>query len=50
MAVAHLPLDFRPGGQRGHRVHYYHIQGAGADQGLSDLQTLFTGVRLGDQH
>ena len=50
MGVAHVPLDFRPGGQRGHRVHHHHVDGAGAHQGLADLQSLLTGVRLGDEH
>ena len=49
-AVPHLALDLRPGHQGGHRVHHHHVQRAGADQGLGDLQGLLAGVRLGDQH
>ena len=49
-AVAHLTLDLRPGHQRRHGVHHDHVDGAGADQGLGDLQRLLAGVRLGDQH
>ena len=50
MAVAHVPLDLRPGGQRGHGVHHHHVDGPGAHQGLTDLQPLLAGVRLRDEH
>ena len=50
MAVAHVPLDLRPGGEGGHGVHHHHIDGAGAHQCLADLQSLLAGVGLGDEH
>ena len=50
MAVAHVALDLRPGGQGGDGVHHHHIQRAGADQGFTDLQALLAGVGLGDEH
>ena len=50
MGVTHVALDLRPGSQRGHRVHHHHVDGAGADQSLTDLQSLFAGVGLGDEH
>ena len=50
MAVAHVALDLRPGGEGRHRVHHHHVDGAGAHQGLADLQPLLAGVRLGDEH
>ena len=49
-AVAHLALDLRPGHESRHAVHHHHVNGAGADQGLGDLQGLLAGVRLRDQH
>ena len=49
-AVAHLALDLGPGHQGSHGVHHHHVDGAGADQGLGDLQGLLAGVRLGDEH
>ena len=48
-AVAHLPFDFRPGGQRRHGVDDDDVHRARAHQGVGDLQRLLAGVRLGDQ-
>ena len=50
MGVAHIALDLGPGGQGSHRVHHHYVDGAGADQSLTDLQALLAGVRLGDEH
>ena len=49
-AVAHLALDLRPGHQGRHGVHHHHINGAGAHQGLGDLQGLLAGIGLGNEH
>ena len=50
MAVAHVALDLRPGGQRRHGVHHHHVDGAGAHQCFADLKALLSGIRLGDEH
>ncbi len=47
MGVAHVALDLRLGHQGRHGVHHHHVHGAGADQGLGDLQRLLAGVGLG---
>ena len=49
MGVAHLALDLGPGGERRHRVDHHHVERAGADQHVGDLERLFAGVGLGDQ-
>ena len=49
MGVAHLALDLGPGGQGGHRVDDHHVERPGADQHVGDLESLLTGVGLGDQ-
>ena len=50
MGVAHVPFDLGPRGERGHRVHHHHVDGAGAHQSFTDLQPLLAGVRLRNQH
>ena len=37
VGVAHVALDLGAGDQGGHGVHDDHVQGAGADQGFTDL-------------
>src|SRR5512133_1864780 len=49
MAVAHLALDLGLRGQRRDRVDGDDVEGAGADQQLSDLERLLARVRLGDE-
>ena len=46
MAVSHLSLDLCLGNQGCNRVHDYNIQSAGAHHSLSDLQSLFSVIRL----
>ena len=47
VGIAHLALDFRPRGERRHRVYHQHIHRAGTHQHLGHFQCLFTGIRLG---
>ena len=47
--VADLAVQLGAGDQRGHGVHHQHVDGAGADQRLGDVQSLLAGIRLGDQ-
>ena len=49
VGVAHLALELGLGDQGGHRVDDHHVDGAGADQRLDDLEGLLAGVRLGDE-
>ena len=49
MGVAHLALDLGPGSQGGHRVDDHHVKRPGADEHVSDLESLLAGVGLGDQ-
>ena len=46
--IAHLAVDLGLGHQRRDRVDDQHVQRAAADQGLSDLQGLLAGIRLGN--
>ena len=48
--VTHLSLDLGPGCERGHGVDHDHGDGPRADEHVGDLQSLLTGVGLGDQH
>src|SRR5262245_22900012 len=47
--VAHLALDLGPRHQRRHRVDDDHVERAGADEHVGDLERLLTGVGLADQ-
>ena len=47
--VAHLAVEFGLRGQRRHRVDDEHVDGAGAHQGVGDLERLLARVGLGDQ-
>ena len=49
MGVAHLALDLGPGRERGDRVDDDHVDRAGADEHVGDLERLLAGVGLGDQ-
>src|ERR1039458_2306150 len=49
MRVAHLAVQLGLGHQGSHRIHDQHINGAGLDQRLSDLERLFAGVGLRDE-
>ena len=49
MGVPHLPLDLSLGNQGRHGVDDDDVQTARTHEHVSDLQGLFTGVRLGDQ-
>ncbi len=49
VGIAHLAFDFSLGGQRGHGIDDDDINRVGADQHIADFQSLFAGVRLGDQ-
>ena len=49
MGIAHLALDLRLRGERGHRVDDHHVDGAGANEGIGDLEGLLARVRLRDQ-
>src|SRR5580704_338851 len=40
MAVTHLAVEFGLGDQRRNRIHYQHIDSAGADQGFCDFQSV----------
>ena len=48
MRVAHLAFDLGAGHERGHRVDDDHVERAGADEHVGDLERLLTGVGLGD--
>ena len=48
--IAHLAFQFGLGGQRRDRVDHHDVDAAGAHQRVGDLQRLFAGVGLGDQH
>ena len=47
--VAHLALDLGPGHERGDRVDDDHVERAGADEHVGDLERLLAGVGLADQ-
>ena len=49
MGVAHVPLELGTGNQSGDRVDHDHIQSAGADQHVRDLEGLLPRVWLGDE-
>jgi hypothetical protein len=49
VAVAHVALDLGLGGQGSDRVDHDQIDGAGADQGVDDLQRLLAAVGLRHQ-
>jgi hypothetical protein len=44
--VAHLAVDLRARRERGDGVDHDEIDGAGADQGVGDLEALLTAVGL----
>ena len=46
--VAHLAFDLGAGHERGHRVDDDHVERAGADEHVGDLERLLAGVGLGD--
>ncbi len=48
--IAHLAFQFGLGRQRRHRIDHHDVDAAGAHQRVGDLQRLFAGVGLGDQH
>src|SRR5581483_11696398 len=48
VAVTHLALDLGARHERGDRVDDDHVDRAGPDQRLGDLERLFAGVRLAD--
>ena len=48
--IAHLAFEFGLGRQRRDRVDHHDVDAAGAHQRVGDLQRLFAGVGLGDQH
>ena len=48
--IAHLAFQFGLGGQGRDRVDHHDVHAAGAHQRVGDLQRLFAGVGLGDQH
>ena len=47
--LAHLALELDPRRQRGDRVDGDHVDGAGADEDVDDLERLLAVVGLGDQ-
>ena len=49
MGVAHLALDLGPRGEGGDRVDHDHVEGAGADEHVGDLEGLFARVGLRDE-
>ena len=49
MGISHFSLDLRPGNQSRHRVDHQHVESTRADQHVGNFQSLFTGIRLGDQ-
>ena len=49
MDVAHLAVELGARHQGGDRVDHQDVDGAGAHQGIGDLQRLLAGVGLGDQ-
>jgi hypothetical protein len=49
VGVAHVTLELRLGGQGGDRVDDDHVEGAGADEHVADLERLLAEVRLADQ-
>ena len=49
MAVPHLPFDFRPGYQGRYRVDDDNINGTAANKRVTDFQSLFSVIRLGNQ-
>ena len=49
MRVAHLTFDLGARHQGGHRVDHEHVERAGADEHVGDLERLLTGVGLTDQ-
>ena len=48
MGIPHIAFDLRFGHQSGYGVYHHHVNGAGAYQSFGDLQSLFTGIRLGN--
>ena len=49
LRVAHLAFELGAGDERRHRVDDQHVDGAGADEHLGDLERLLAGVRLRDE-
>lgn len=49
MGITHLALDLSLRGQSGHRVNNDELQGTRADEGVSNLESLLTIVRLAHQ-
>jgi len=49
VGVAHLTVQLGLGHESGDGVDHQHIDGAGADEGLDDLQRLLAVVGLGDE-
>ena len=47
--IAHFTLEFGARHQGRHRIHYQHVDRAGAHQRVADFQRLFAGVGLRDQ-
>ena len=46
MGVAHIALEFGARHERRYRVDHHHVEGAGTDQHVGDLEGLLPGVRL----
>ena len=49
VAVAHLALELGSGHQRRNGVDHEHVDGAGAHEGVRDLERLLAGIGLRDQ-
>ena len=49
MGIAHLALELGARHQRRDAVDHHHVDGAGADQRVRDLERLLARVRLGNQ-
>ena len=48
MRIAHFPVEFRLGYQRGHRIHHQNIDGARTHQGFGDFERLLAVIGLGE--
>ena len=48
--IAHLALNFRARRQGRNRVDNHHVHRTRADERICNLQRLFAGIRLGDEH
>ena len=47
--VAHLAVQLSLGDERGDGIDDQHVNGAGADEGFGNLQSLFAAIRLRNQ-